>query len=215
MARRSSLRSIDVGSIAGGLVLAVVGNYIYDVLNDDDNYYSEVTLLVLVVWGAAVLLLLYALRSVSSYDTVIASERPFRKDSPWRWLNTLAGALAAGMAIGAVIALLWLLPIFDSRPLHILDELPAVMNYELGIVATFLPLGIAVVRRQADWVALALFCASYSLAASIVVRVIDPEWNEFPPTWLSYSVLTLVLIVVALLVQGRVRFLIQELTRQR
>jgi hypothetical protein len=215
MAKRPTLRSLDGWRIAGALVLAVVGNYIYDALNEEDDYYSGVSLVILVVWGGAVLLLLYALRSVSSYDTVITSQRPFRKDSHWRWLNTLAGALTAGVAIGALIAWLWLLPIFDSKDLHLLIELPGMTNYEIGIMVTFLPLGIIVVRRQADWLALAFFSASYSLAASIVVRVTDPDWNEFPPTWLSYSFVTLVLTMVALLVQGRVRHFIHELTRQR
>jgi len=217
MAGTINVRPADLWRVGGAIALRVVGNFVYDAINGDwfDTEYLGATILYVITCIAATLLMINVLRSVSRYDDVIASEHPFGESSVWRFLNTLVGSILLGALTASVVAIVATLPLLPSRTLQPVPIVPPFSNYEVGVIGAFTVLSILVTRRQVDWIALAGFAISYSLVASSVLKLIEPDQQSLAMTLPSYALICILLVVVSLLAQSRILRLFRELTRQR
>lgn len=189
----------QVIGVLGALALNILASVIWDQVKDEQssNRFAEVAFYS--VWIITAVILLAAVRAIAKNPTMGQGERPFSMTGRGgRFMNSILGAIIAGVLLSTAVTNLWLLPIWTAKHYFIVG----VFNYEIGSFATLAVLGCAFIRKQRDSLALLAFAVAIGIGAAGSIMIRRAGQNYFWPTTIGWLCGAGVVVIVGLFVTG-------------
>ena len=217
---RKKLQPTDFGKLVGAIFLGVVGFLKGQTATETRGLgrttgvgFADVVYVAALI--GVVALFSWLLRSISHYEFVRNSEKPFKRNAIVRFLNTVAGASVLGILSGTALMLLWTLPIRRASPIHLLPGTDFYYwNYELAAVACYFILTLILANRQTDWVALTCYAVGFGLVSGALVARKDKN-GSLQLELIVYVSLAMFVVLLSLFMVGprlsrAMKFLVQQ-----